>query len=86
MPTRLESTGRDAQVEAAIRNYETAFRMQAAVPELYDISGETEATKKMYGLDAAESTKAAYARQCLLARRLVGKRWTFRTREGSADD
>ncbi len=69
----LESTGRDAQVEAAIRNYETAFRMQAAVPELCDISGETEATRKMYGLDASESTKAAYARQCLLARRLVEK-------------
>ena len=69
----LESTGRDAQVGAAIRNYETAFRMQAAVPELCDISGETEATRKMYGLDASESTKAAYARQCLLARRLVEK-------------
>lgn len=59
------------QVEAAIQNYEMAWRMQAAVPELCDISGETEATKKLYGLDDPEPKKAAYARQCLLARRLI---------------
>ncbi len=69
----LESTGGDAHVEAAIRNYETAFRMQSAVPELCDIGGETEATRKMYGLDSNIPQKAAYARQCLLARRLVEK-------------
>ncbi len=69
----LESSGHDAQVEAAIRNYETAFRMQAAVPELCDISGESAATRAMYGLDSADAEKAAYARQCLLARRLVEK-------------
>jgi Protein of unknown function (DUF1501) len=65
------ATGRDAQVEAAIRNYETAYRMQAAVPELVDLKGETEATKKLYGVDDPHPQKAAYARQCLLARRLV---------------
>ena len=67
----LESTGQDAQVEAAIRNYETAYRMQKAVPELCDISEESEKTKQRYGLDADDREKAAYARQCLLARRLV---------------
>lgn len=67
----LASTDRDMQVEAAIRNYETAYRMQAAVPELVDLSGETEATKKLYGLDSDQPGKAAYARQCLLARRLI---------------
>lgn len=67
----LASTAGDAQVEAAIRNYETAFRMQAAVPELCDISGETEYTRRLYGLDSPDGKKAAYARQCLLARRLV---------------
>ncbi len=67
----LNQTAADAQVEAAIRNYETAFRMQAAVPELCDISGETEQTQKLYGLDSNDAQKAAYARQCLLARRLV---------------
>ncbi len=58
-------------VETAIRNYETAYRMQAAVPELVDLSGESEATKKLYGLDSDNEPKRAYARQCLLARRLV---------------
>lgn len=67
----LASTAGEAQVEAAIKNYETAFRMQAAVPELCDISGETAATRELYGLDSPDTKKAAYARQCLLARRLV---------------
>lgn len=66
----LEETARDAQVEAAIRNYETAFRMQSAVPELCDVSGETKETWARYGLDSKHATTAAYGRQCLLARRL----------------
>jgi hypothetical protein len=61
----------DAEVEAAIRNYETAFRMQAAVPEACDISGESQSTRDQYGVDSTDPEKAAYARQCLLARRLV---------------
>jgi hypothetical protein len=61
----------NSQVEAAIKNYEMAWRMQSAVPELCEISGESEATQKLYGLDDPEPKKAAYARQCLLARRLV---------------
>ncbi len=67
----LASTGDNDQVEAAIANYETAFRMQTAVPELCDISDESQRTKTMYGIDSTDSTQAAYARQCLLARRLV---------------
>jgi hypothetical protein len=58
-------------MEAAIRSRETAFRMQTAVPTLTDLSEETEATKRLYGLDAADKQQAAYARQCLLARRLA---------------
>jgi hypothetical protein len=61
----------DGQLEAAIANYELAWRMQSAVPELCEITGESEATKNLYGLDDADPKKAAYARQCLLARRLV---------------
>ncbi len=61
----------DPQIEAAIRNYETAYRMQASVPDVCDVSGETEATKNLYGFDSEDPAKAAYARQCLLARRLV---------------
>ena len=67
----LQSTNQDAQVEAAIKNYETAFLMQSSVPELCDISDESQRTRELYGLDSADTEKAAYARQCLLARRLV---------------
>ncbi len=67
----LAQTGKNSQVEASIQNYETAYRMQSAVPELCDLSGETEATKKLYGLDSSDKQTAGYARQCLLARRLV---------------
>jgi hypothetical protein len=62
---------RNAQVEAAVKNYETAYRMQSAVPDLVDVSGETAATRTLYGIDDLHPQKAAYARQCLLARRLV---------------
>jgi Protein of unknown function (DUF1501) len=65
------SLGDDPQVEAAIRNYETAYRMQTAVPELCDIRGETEATRALYALDDPDKQPAAYCRQCLVARRLV---------------
>lgn len=58
-----------AGVEAAIANYELAYRMQAAVPELTDLTGESEATRKLYGLDDKETEE--YGRSCLLARRLV---------------
>jgi len=61
----------DHQVDAAIANYELAFRMQSAVPELSELSGESEATKKVYGFDAEFAPTRTYARQCLLARRLV---------------
>jgi hypothetical protein len=67
----LSKVGDNPQVEAAIQNHEVAFRMQAAVPELCDLKEETKATKKLYGLDSTDLQKAAYARQCLLARRLV---------------
>jgi uncharacterized protein (DUF1501 family) len=56
---------------ASVANAETAFRMQAAVPELTDISSESEATKKRYGVDSSNAVHAEYARQCLMARRLV---------------
>ena len=67
----LESTQGHPQVEAAIKNYETAYHMQTAVPELVDISGETEATRRLYGIDSTFPPKANYALQCLIARRLV---------------
>ncbi len=58
-------------IEAAISNYETAFRMQSAIPDVADISRETEATKRLYGLDTDNAHKKYYSLQCLRARRLV---------------
>ena len=55
--------------QAAIANYELAYRMQSAVPDLTDLTGESEATRKLYGLDEKETEE--YGRSCLLARRLV---------------
>jgi len=66
-----EKTSQNSQVEAAIRNYETAYRMQSAVPELCDLSQESKAVTSSYGLDSPNPMTAAYGRQCLLARRLV---------------
>ena len=59
------------QIESAILNYETAFRMQAAVPDLMDLSGESDTVKKMYGLESDFNQTKTFGRQCLLARRLV---------------
>lgn len=63
--------GSDPAIEAAIENHELAFRMQAAVPELLELTGESPATRRMYGLDDEFEPTRIYGRQCLLARRLV---------------
>ncbi len=68
---RQERLGKEGQIESAIANYELAYRMQVAVPELTDLSNETEATKSMYGLDSSYPQTSIYGRQCLLARRMV---------------
>ncbi len=59
----------DSELSARIESYELAFRMQMAAPEATDIGGESEATKKLYGLDNPVS--ADFGGRCLLARRLV---------------
>lgn len=58
----------DPEIATRISQYEMAFRMQASVPELMDISKESQDTLEMYG---AEPGKASFANNCLLARRLV---------------
>jgi hypothetical protein len=58
----------DARMEGMIESMEIAFRMQSATPELVDISNESEATKKLYGI--GEKTTDKNGRACLLARRL----------------
>jgi hypothetical protein len=67
----LARTGHVDQLESAIANYELAFRMQSAVPELMEIKRETEATRKLYGLDAPYEHTRTFGEQCLVARRLV---------------
>ncbi len=59
------------QIESAIANYELAFRMQTAVPELMDTKGESEMMRKLYGLDAGYEPTRIFGAQCLVARRLV---------------
>jgi hypothetical protein len=59
----------DSELSARIAAYELAYRMQASAPEVVDISGETEATRRLYGLDRKET--AEFGLRCLLARRLV---------------
>lgn len=68
--TLEESGGTDA-LESAIANYELAARMQVTIPDLMDLTGESDATKALYGLDAPYEHTRTYARECLLARRMV---------------
>jgi hypothetical protein len=63
--------GHADEIESAIANYETAFRMQAAVPELMDLRGESKATRELYGLDSRYPPTRTFGTECLLARRLV---------------
>jgi uncharacterized protein (DUF1501 family) len=67
---RRDATG-DEEILARIANYELAFRMQSAAPELCDLSSETEATRKAYGLDRTDEDQQSVSKNCLLARRLV---------------
>jgi hypothetical protein len=59
----------EAEMNARIESFELAYRMQMQAPEVLDISRESEATRKLYGLDDNRCTH--FARQCLMARRLV---------------
>ena len=64
----------DSELAARISSYELAARMQLSVPEVTDLSTESAATLKMYGADdSVNKLKASYARNCILARRLVEK-------------
>ena len=64
-----ETRGANSELEARIGAYELAARLQLSAPEATDLTGETEATKKLYRLDHEDI--GTFGRQCLLARRLV---------------
>ena len=65
----LKQHSENNELEARIANFETAARMQTAVPEALDITQETATTRTLYGLD--QPATAEYGRRCLLARRLI---------------
>jgi hypothetical protein len=67
----LQRHPQDGQLAARIASYELAARMQLSVPRITDLSTESDHTLKMYGADSANETKAAFARNAILARRLV---------------
>jgi hypothetical protein len=64
---RLVATG-DDEITTRIKAYEMAYRMQTSAPDLIDIRGESKATLDLYGVDPSQPS---FARNCLLARRLV---------------
>lgn len=66
---RQVETGPDSALESRIESFELAFRMQSAAPQLQDISDESEATQKLYGLDQPQTKN--FGRQCLMARRFI---------------
>lgn len=72
--SHLENYPGDTQLAARISSYELAAKMQLSVPEVADISTESAQTLSMYGADDSENQlKADFAKNCILARRLVEK-------------
>jgi hypothetical protein len=65
----LQASGPSLDLEGRISSFELAFRMQTAMPEVQNISGESNATKQLYGLD--DPVTADFGRQCLMARRFA---------------
>jgi hypothetical protein len=65
---RLAATG-DPEIAARVSSYELAFRMQSSTPDLLDLRRESQATLALYGID--DPSRFSFARNCLIARRLV---------------
>ena len=71
---RLEQVG-DPEIATRIAAYEMAYRMQSSAPELMDLSGETKETLDAYNIK--DVSKPTFARNCLLARRLIERGTRF---------
>ena len=65
----MEAVGADGMLEGRIASFELAYRMQATAPAVMDLSGESGATKALYGIDEPKTDN--FGRQCLLARRFA---------------
>jgi hypothetical protein len=69
----LEKYPGDANLAGRIASYELAGRMQTSVPEVMDVSGESESTLNAYGVNQGSELRREYAKNCILARRLIEK-------------
>ena len=69
----LEKYPGDADLAARIASYELAGKMQTSIPDVMDISKEPASIKKEYGLESGTDLKKEYAKNCILARRLLEK-------------
>jgi len=67
----VDHFGKHDSLDSAIRNYELAFEMQMAVPDLMALDEEPAHIRKMYGMDSKYKPTQIYAAECLIARRLV---------------
>ena len=65
----LAQTGAHPALEGRLNSFELAFRMQLAMPEAQDLAGETEATRRLYGID--DKVTENFGKQCLMARRFA---------------
>jgi len=69
----MEQYPGDADLAARIATYELAGQMQTSVPDMMDLSNEPESIHKEYGTDTGTELKREYAKNCILARRLIEK-------------
>lgn len=69
----MEKFPGDADLAARIASYELAGQMQTSVPDMMDLAGEPESIHKEYGTDSGTELKREYAKNCILARRLIEK-------------
>ncbi len=67
----LSVTGNADAIESAIQNYHLAYAMQTAVPDAAHLASESAETHKLYGIEHSNAGTATFARECLLARRLL---------------
>ncbi|QDU39504.1 hypothetical protein Mal4_38490 [Maioricimonas rarisocia] len=69
----MEKYPGDADLAGRIASYELAGRMQTSVPDVMDLTGESASTLKAYGVEGGSELRGQYARNCILARRLLEK-------------
>ncbi len=69
----LQRNPADSSLAARISSYELAARMQLSIPEISDLSSESKQTIAAYGADSPNKNKAAFAKNCILSRRLIEK-------------